>query len=344
MSSTPNKYADYADDNWHLVVPEQQVGLIQQQVYGTGWVRDDDAVAHILEAWEKKGIPSKFDEAAPRLMMDANDDSPVFFFEAEEKVLGQRLPTWNQNPVGSCVGFGTTREEQDLLLWEIYCGELEEWPGAELCPEVTYAGSRVEVGGGRIRGDGSVGMWAAKFATDWGVVKRGKYGSLDLTRYNPTTCRNMGRSGLPSDLEDIAKEHPVSAAAQVLNKEQVWAAIGGGKPVVVCSNYGFSMTLGSDGFCSRSGNWAHCMGVRGRFKHPRRGRSVIIGNSWDDYLRGGSRTVEYVNEEGGVSTFELPPGHFCVTWDVIGGMVAQRDSFALAGLSGWKKLTVDYSV
>ena len=41
-----------------------------------------------------------------------------------------------------------------------------------LSPEVIYGGSRVEIGGGRIRGDGSIGAWAARWVRDYGVVPR----------------------------------------------------------------------------------------------------------------------------------------------------------------------------
>lgn len=336
------------DDTWHLVKGGTAVETsvtgpeVITPFLGTGWVNDSEAVTEVLNDWAAKGMPTRFKDAAPRLMTGV-DDTPVFFWQGEEKVLGKRLDVWNQNPVGSCVGFGFTRAAQNLLLWEIASGEPETWPNAELAPEVTYGGSRVEIGGGRIRGDGSVGAWAAKFLMDYGLVVRGKYGTLDITSYNADTCRRLGREGIPPDVETIARVHPVRAAAMVTTRAEVWAAIGGGKPIAVCSDQGFSMSLGSDGYCNTEGEWAHCMQICGRFIHPRRGKSYVIGNSWANYLRDMGTDVEYIAEDGTTKKFRLPIGAFCTTEDVVARMVAQRDSFALAGVTGWAKTIVDYT-
>lgn len=347
------------DDRWHMLrlsipTPRQVAAVARGEpittepgrelIVGTGWVNNPNEVAAVTTAWEARGMPSRFEDAAPRLMLAGDDDSPVFFWDAEERVLGRRLDTWNQRQVGSCVGFGSTREAQDLLLWEIASGEPEEWPGFELAPEVTYGGSRVEIGGGRIRGDGSVGAWAAEFLMRFGVVIRGVYGAMNLSQYSESLCRQLGSKGLPTDLEAVAKVHPVRAAAMVKTKEEVWAAVGGGKPVFVCSDRGFSTRMDADGFCSPSGEWNHCMGVRGRFVHPRRGRSNVIGNSWADYMGVGVREVDYIDSNGRPAKFKLPPGCFCTTWDTVGGMAGQGDSFSLAGLTGWNKTSpVDYT-
>jgi hypothetical protein len=212
---------------------------------------------------------------------------------------------------------------------EIVAGEAEQYPGSDLAPEITYAGSRVEVGGGQIGGDGSVGAWAAEFVKKWGVVKRGVYGSLDITRYNESQCRSLGNSGVPANVEAEAKLHPVAAVAMVQNADQGWAAIQAGKPIAVCSNQGFTTTL-DKGYCEPSGTWAHCMEIRGAIL-TYRGRAFVIQNSWDGYLNG-ERKVELKNG----TVLELPEGCFCVDYDVVDSMLRQNDSWAMAGLSGWK--------
>lgn len=302
------------------------------RAYATGWVKNVEesrAVARAMGA-----IP--LSQAAPQLLDDpkAAGDSPVFFWESEKKVLGRVLPSWNQGQVGSCVGFGYGRAVQDLVLNEVAAGEPEQWPGTEQAPEVIYGGSRVEVGGGRINGDGSIGAWAAKWVKDWGAVPRGVYGSLDITRYNETTCRQLGRNGIPSDVESLARQHPVTDVALLQTADELWAALGAGKPVPVCSMQGFTTTRDADGFCRRSGQWAHCMEYRGRFVHPRRGKSVIEQNSWGGYL-GGPSVVQYVKDDGGIGTFELPEGCFCVELSVAAQALVEDDTFALAGLKGW---------
>lgn len=359
MSNETHENFPHVDDNdrWHLVrlavpdnsrilsaVPDTTPYTPREIVVGTGWVNNPFEVKAVTDAWAARGMGVNFRDVAPRLMAAGNDETAVFFWDAEELVLGHRLDTWNQRQVGSCVGFGSTRAAQDLMLWEIASGEPDEWPGAELCPEATYGGSRVEIGGGRLRGDGSVGAWAADFFTRFGATLRGVYGNLDLRQYSEYTCRRLGASGLPSDVEAAARAHPVRAAAKVTTKEDVWAAVGGGKPVMICSDRGFSTRMDADGFCAPSGEWNHCMGVRARFVHPNRGRSAVIGNSWADYMNTGPRQVDYVAESGTVKKFTMPPGAFAVTWDVLDYIARQGDSFALAGLTGWQRTTpIDYA-
>lgn len=310
--------------------------------FATGWQSEPEAVAAVAAAWDARGMPAEFSRAAPNLIRGA-DDAPVFFWLAEAKLFGAAKPAWNQGGVGSCVGFGTTRAANDLMLWEIAAGEAEEYPGSDLAPEVTYGGSRVEVGGGRIGGDGSVGAWAFEFLVKWGLVKRGVYGALDLTRYNESTCRKLGSQGLSAELEAVAREHPVKAAAFVRNSAEVWAALDGGKPISVCSNRGFTMQRDARGYCKRSGTWNHCMEGRGKFVEPDVGRSCVIQNSWGDYLGGENRTIRYVDTDGTVKTIELPEGCFATTLDTLGEMASQGDTAALAGFAGWKKTQMDWT-
>lgn len=314
------------------------------QYHGTGWVNDPASVSAMLANWDARGMPSTLAAAAPQLVQaGAGDDAPVFFWLAEEKVLGSRLATWNQGGVGSCVGFGNGRSAQDLMLWEIASGESEDYPGAEVAPEVIYGGSRVEIGGGGISGDGSVGAWAAEWLMKFGVVVRGVYGQTDLSAYSETQCRRLGSKGIPTDIETAARLHPVRAAAMVRTADEGWAALSAGKPVPTCSDYGFSLQRNSHGFCSRSGVWNHCMAARGKFVEPDLGRSVVIGNSWADYLGATNNQIRYVAADGSTKTIELPPGHFATSLATWGGMLGQGDSFALAGLTGWAKTVIDWT-
>lgn len=338
-------------ERWHvLTVPGDctVMGAISGESpgveVGTGWVRAPDEVNRVAAMWEARGMPRTFGAAAPHLMRDsaATGDGPVFFWRAEEKVLGRRIDAWNQKQVGCCVGFGTTRAVQNLMFWEIAAGQPYDFPGAELCPEITYAGSRHEIGKDRIRGDGSVGVWAAEFVMKYGVLTRGKYDGIDLTEYDEAMCRLLGNRGVPDALEPVVKQHPVTAAALVTTEEEAWAAVGAGKPIAVCSDQGFGYDL-VDGFCEPQGRWDHCMHQAGRFVSPKHGPSGVIGNNWNGYLKG-SREFEYVAADGSVQKETLPIGFFCTTMKTIGRMVGQKDSSAFAGLSGWAKTRVDYEL
>lgn len=306
-------------------------------VFGTGWKKDPAAVKQFLNRLERNKKAGTFEKAAPRLLKKYGDDSkPVFFWHSEKKVLGAVQKSWNQKSVGSCVGFGYGRSTQYVMLNEIVAGQRERYPGTDVAPEVIYGGSRVEVGGGGIDGDGSIGAWAADWVKNWGVVVRGKYGNLDLTSYSESTCRQLGDRGIPDDVEAVAKLHPITEVALLTTAEGLWAALGAGKGVPVCSDQGFTTSRDADGYCRRSGVWMHCMSYAGRFVHPTRGKSVIVQNSWSDYLGSANRRFKYLDEAGAVKEEELPEGAFCVELSVAAQAVRQGDTFVLAGLAGWE--------
>lgn len=307
-----------------------------------GWVDDPTEVDVVMEGLISEGQDPIFSSVAKSLLV-RDDNHPVFFWEAEQKILGTVLPSWDQSSIGSCVSFGWGRGAQDLLLWEVAAGEQETWPGFQIAREPIYGGSRVEVGGGRIRGDGSIGAWAAKWVSEWGVLLYKKYeinGKVfDLSDgYRVDRCFQWGKNGVPNELEPEARIHPVSSVAMVMTGEECWAAIGAGKPVSLCSNQGFTTTL-VEGFCQPSGVWAHCMVIRGRFIHPKHGKCFVIQNSWGNYLRGNNK-IEVVGRDEKVT---LPEGCFATTLGVVSRMVAQRDSFSMAGLSGWTRIRLNWT-
>jgi hypothetical protein len=322
-----------------------------------GWVDDPEAVKGVLRVMEARGRPVTFAEAAPDLVRAAADENdPVFFWEAELAVLGRVLPSWDQGQVGTCVSFGWGRGSQDRLLLQIANGEAEQWPGAEVATEPIYGGSRVEVGGGRISGDGSIGAWASQWCTRWGNLLRKPYGAHDLSAYSESRSRDWGRRGCPDDLEPEARLHPVRESVMVQTPDEIWAALGAWKPVPVCSGRGFTSTL-SGGFCEPSGSWAHCMVFRGRFVSPRRGKSVVIQNSWGGYLKGDPwaevtwdapdnptlgrlRAAGWADAQGRV---KLPEGCFATTLEVAASMCREKDSFAVAGHKGWEAERIDWT-
>jgi hypothetical protein len=303
----------------------------------TGWVDDPEAVAASLpQIAAHQGFEPDFGKIA---QVGDDDDRPVFFWEAEKKVLGKVLSSWDQKDVGSCVSFGWGRGVQDLLLIQIANGGAEEWPGFEVATEPIYGGSRVEVGGGRISGDGSVGAWAAKWCGQWGLSLRKKYGTYDLSVYNTTTCRQFGRSGVPAEIEEAAKANPVRGVAMVTTADQAWSAIGSGYPIPVCSNVGFQSPL-VNGFCEQRGSWGHCLELRARFIHPTKGKCFVIQNSWGNYMRATTenRQIEVV----GRGKVELPEGCFATTAAVVDKILRQKDSFAISNVKGFPARKINW--
>jgi hypothetical protein len=247
----------------------------------------------------------------------------VFLWHATKKLTGKNPETKNQGGVGSCVSFGTNTAVRRTMGVEIAIGgEVEEY--TDIVEEVTYGGSRVEVGGGRIRGDGSVGAWAAKFVEDWGVIARGKYGGHDLSRYSESTCRSFGSRGVPDELEPLAKEHPIKEVTAVPTWEDAKRLLASGYGIAICSNQGFSMRRDSEGVCSPSGSWAHCMCLDG-YVVLSGGRELgHIENSWGPDAH-----------TGPVGAGEPGPGGFWADSKVVGRMLGYGDSWSFAAVQGF---------
>lgn len=320
--------------------------------YGQGWIDDQDSVAKSMATLERiQGFKPVFAVCAAGITRDeASDTSPVFNWFAEKQVLGRILPAWNQGKLGVCVSKGHGRAVQDLMLIQIAKGD-GDWPGFEVATEPIYGGSRINVGtklhGVRWRGEGSVGAFAAEWlTTEGGTLFRKQYDGADLTNYSDASNSlsvRWGNSGVPAPMVAEAKKHPVQSAALVTTSEELWAALGNGYPVPVCSSVGFESPL-RNGFCEPAGSWGHCMLFRGRFVHPTKGKCFVIQNSWGDYLGKygeAAKQIDYL-EGGEKKKIALPEGCFAVTAATASRMLAERDSFALSGFKGFPRQKIDW--
>jgi hypothetical protein len=199
-------------------------------------------------------------------------------------------------------------------------------PAGRTDPMTIYWGSRVEIGGGKLWGQGSVGAWAAKYLKDYGILPQAKYPDIDLSKYDASVCcGGRARSGVPDSLESIARQHPVKSYAQVNTFEEMAAAIENGYPVTVASNQGFSKQRDAEGFAKPQGSWGHqmcCVGVR----HDRPG--ALVANSWGAYYTGGPA--------------DMSPATKWVDAATIGHMFRAGDSFALSDMTGWERKGLNY--
>lgn len=280
-----------------------------------GWVNDPDAVKSVCT---ELNHPHFRDTEAFQSTYDGPED--VFLWDACRKVTGDLLPPRNQGQVGSCVSFGTASAIEHLLCVQIATGAGEEY--RDLVQEIIYGGSRVEIGGGKIRGDGSVGAWAAKFVSQYGVLPRGVFGTRNLTAYSENRCREYGRSGVPDELEPLVKQHPVKSVANVRSWDECQAAIRNGYPIAVCSDKGFTMQRDSDGFCSPKGVWQHCMAIVGIRSGKRPGAFIL--NSWGPNAHTGPRGLG-----------DPSPAGFWADAKVVDRMLKQGDSWAFSHAVGF---------
>lgn len=236
--------------------------------------------------------------------------------------------------IGDCVSEGAATGVDLLTAVQIaLLKRNEEWKG-EACTETIYAGGRVEVGKSKIgRFDGMMGAWAGEWVRDYGVLLRGQYGDIDLTKYRPDLARLWGRpkAGVPDDLEAISKPHPVKTVTIVTNWEDCCDSIANGYPVLVCSNVGYRSTFDSDGFLNRGRKpWNHSMVIGGIDTKSKREGGCIF-NSWGESWADGPQ-----------HKLGTPAGCFWADAKNIDAMLSQEDSFAFSNYVGYPRRQLDY--
>lgn len=279
--------------------------------HGFGWVPKPEEAATLA-------AELRFDQTPAFRQGDGAED--VYLWAACREVTGDLLPPRDQGNVGACVGFGTAAAIEHLAC--VQAAEDDSEAFREVSPEIIYAGSRVEIGGGQVRGDGSVGAWAAKFVKQYGVLPRAKYPSLDLSKYDERRCRKLGLKGVPDSLEPEAKKHPVKSIANVRSFKECAAAIHNGYPMIVCSSQGFTMVRDADGFCKPQGTWMHCLAIVGVKGGTRPGAFLL--NSWGANAHTGPRGAG-----------DPSPAGFWADADVVDRMLQQGDSWAFSQFVGF---------
>lgn len=289
-----------------------------------GWVDDPDAVGEVVSELEYQSFGAT--PAADIRFEDIPDH--VHGWEVYKSAAGQDWPEFNQGQIGSCVSFGTTQAILFSMSAERIAGQGERV--VTPCMEAIYGGSRVEVGGGKLNGDGSIGAWAAKWIKNWGIIPQDVFGEYDLTKYKVDRCREWGKTGVPDVLEPIAKEHPIADYVPVLTFENACKALASGYGINVCSRQGFSLERDQEGFCKPEGTWAHSMAFIGYRKGKRPGLFVV--NSW------GFKTTT------GPTPGDSPKSGWWVDASVADRMLRGGDSFAYADVKGFPIKKIDWSL
>ncbi len=281
-----------------------------------GWIDDPKMVEQIMS---ELPFPVFSDIWTP--IKDSGKGKTVLLYDIIRKVAGT-FPMRKQT-VGDCVSQGAAYAVDAVKSVDIYLNkEFEEWV-AETATEDIYGGSRVQIGGGRISGDGSVGAWAAKYVNQYGALPRQKYGDIDLSVYSGNFARTLGRKGVPEELLAIAKQHPIQTVSLVTTYEEVRDLICNGYAVTIASMQGFSSKRDAEGFAKPQGTWAHQMSILGvDDSHKRPG--VLVQNSWGVW-------------NGGPKRLDQPDGSFWVDAEEIEKRIlSKRDSWAFSGYEGFK--------
>lgn len=292
-----------------------------------GWVPDPDAVEAIKAELE-------FPVFAETPAGQGQDPLPpfVYMWHAYAKLFGGNPPSKDQGQIGACVSFGTNNAITRTMAADIaLAGAKFEF--RDIAEEVTYGGSRVQIGGGRLgRSDGSTGAWAAKFVQQWGVVARDKYGDVDLSTYSVQRCRDYGFKGVPADLQAVAKKNPVQTITQVTTWPDAKRALANGYGIAVCSGQGFTTKRDANGVCKPYGSWSHCMCLDGycMIEGKEHGH---IENSWGAHP-----------ENGPTGPGAPAPSGFWADATVIARMLGRKDSWAFSGVEGFPLRKIDWFV
>jgi hypothetical protein len=298
----------------------------------TGWISDTAARQRFVENNRYPFLRSHMGQ-----IKGTGKGKKVLLYKLFEQVTGRPLVPHYQT-IGDCVShaYGLGVDVLTAVRILMY-NKSEQWV-AKSATELIYAGSRIEVGGGRIGGDGSIGVWAAEFIRKWGVLLRQSYlnGAYDYTTYSGQLARALGRRGVgvPDSLEPLCKLHPLKTCALVNSWEECRDAVANGYPVTMCSNIGFTSKRDRDGFLRRGRQpWYHAMAILGVDDEYRR-PGALIQNSW-----GGDTWVS------GPKRHEQPDGSFWCDAATIDAAMKQGDSIALSGYVGYPRVDIpDYII
>lgn len=303
-----------------------------------GWVPDQRAIESVIRHTARPYLSQQ----AAKTLHGSGKEKVVLLYKYLEKAIGKIIP--HEQGIGDCVGQAYAFGVDVLAATQIHhLGLAERWI-AKSSSEAMYAGSRYEIGykvhdaRGLLNGDGSLGVYCAEYLRDYGVLLRQKYGDIDLTQYDANLARTWGRTGVPDELEPIAKKHPIRSSALVRSYEECRDAIANGYPVIFCSKVGFDPDCdkhnlgGRDemGFLNRCGEWFHAMCGIAVDDTDRPG--VLIMNSWGpDWVTGPKRHGQ-------------PDGSFWVDAGTIDDMCGFGDSNAISGLIGFPSQQLDYNL
>lgn len=313
-----------------------QMALRRDKPIYSGWLPDNEPVRQ----WVKQQDRPYFAQAAPHLK-NTGRGKRVLLWPFFENVSGGELVPHNQG-IGDCCSQGMGLGIDILTGVQIkYHFKPQQWI-AKAATEVIYAGSRVEIGGGRIRGDGSYGIWTADWVRKYGVLLRHPYfGKYDFTRYNPDLARRWSHKctkrtpctlwggGVPIELELAARRHPIRTTKLVKTWPQARDAVANGYPVVICSRLGYTDERDNDGFAEQRGTWYHCLLLAGIDTLFERHGGLFI-NSWGP------------NWNGGPKRLGQPDGSFWADAENIHEMLRQGDSFAISNYNGYPRRNLDY--
>jgi hypothetical protein len=255
-----------------------------------------------------------------------NTKANVRWWEVWQKIGANTPPNYPQQ-VGDCTGFGAKNGIEQKQGIDLARGA--DFAFRPIDPCYLYGYSRVQIGKGKVRGDGSVGAWVALAAKEGGLLFLDDPG---VPPYSGARSRQWGQSGPPAEFIAIAKQRRVKTIAPVKTAAQCRDAICNGYPVTIASQFGSTDIRPRDGrmVARRNTQWAHqmcCIGYDGSAATA----YFYILNSW-----GEGAHVEPLQGE--------PRGGFWVTFDDMQWICSTGDCWSLSDLDGFPAQRLDIDV
>lgn len=245
----------------------------------------------------------------------------------------------NQDNAPDCVGQATGLACDILAACDIYMRfERERWI-EKSSVEMIYAGSRNEIGGGKLgRRGGSHGEWAVRFLKEYGVLHRLPYydgnNNIDLTGYDPRRTAKYANNGVPDWLESFAKKHPVQTYSKITSFKEACDALYVGQPIIMCCSYAFPNQRDSQGFSKpylgyRREKWYHAWCLCGYDDTGSRPGGLIM-NSHGIWNNGPRR-------------FDQPDGSHWVDAQYLDMMLKEwEDSYAISAYVGYPQRMLNH--
>lgn len=247
----------------------------------------------------------------------------MMLYELVRKVYGKDTPNYAQIN-GSCVSFGAKNAIEHCQAADILIRNQTELLKL-IYPPYLYGCGRVFIGGGKIRGDGSLGVWQAQAVQKYGAVPSDTNG---IPKYNSKTEEDWSYApGPPQEFVSVGKQHLVKTIGKINNWSEAVEAICNGCGVTIASNRGFNMQASSDGFHAPHGRWDHQMSCIGVNDGASQGSYGIILNSWGPDAHGHLKDFD--------TGEDLPPGVLRVRAEDIDAMIKQDDSWAYSAWDGF---------
>lgn len=318
-----------------------------------GWTPNPDAVEEVVNDTSTPVFRMSQDQELAMQYRGGPDPDrpPIILFD----FLKDLEPGWSRGNqgLGDCVSWGwelgTTlsvavdiRQRKRPWIWN-----------GPYATEPFYGGARVEARGIKRGGysDGAVGAYAARFATKWGALPRLDYSAItgnrehDLRQYSAQRSKEWGNFGCggafdKEALDQLCKLTPVIEAPMTTSFAAAAGCIESGFPVVVCSDQGFGDKRDKYGFVQPRGIWYHCM-VFGGVRYDRPG--LLVSNSWGNSWALGNF---YCNVKTGQIIEYWPEVQKCSGWveaSVCDRMLRQEDSYAVCGVGGLQRRSIDWT-